>query len=69
MMYEVKIWAFTEAANFTIRYNPTVKKYYQRKLAKAHKVVAIKTVGHKLVKACYHVLKDNVPFSENKALA
>ena len=27
-------WAFTEAANFAIRYNPTVKKYYQRKLAK-----------------------------------
>ena len=25
-------WAFTEAANFAIRYNPTIKKYYQRKL-------------------------------------
>jgi len=27
-------WAFIEAANFTIRYNETVKKYYQCKLAK-----------------------------------
>mgnify|MGYP003630901430 CR=1 FL=1 len=27
-------WAFVEAANFAIRYNKTVKSYYQRKLAK-----------------------------------
>ena len=62
-------WAFTEAANFAIRYNPTIKKYYQRKLAKTNQVIAIKTVAHKLARACYHVLKDNVPFDEHKAFS
>jgi len=29
-------WAFTEAAGFAIRYNKTVKAYYQRKMAKTN---------------------------------
>ena len=61
--------AFTEAANFAIRYNPRIKKYYQRKLAKTNQVIAIKRVAHKLARACYHELKDNVPFDEHKAFA
>ena len=60
-------WAFVEAANFAIRYNDTVKRYYQRKLAKTHAVVAKKTVAHKLARACYYVLRDNKPFDVNKA--
>lgn len=60
-------WAFTEAANFAIRYNDTVKRYYQRKLAKTNNVVAIKTVAHKLARACFYVLKDQVEFDVQKA--
>ena len=46
-------WVFTEAANFAIRYNATIKKYYQRKLAKTNNIVAIKAVAHKLARACF----------------
>ena len=60
-------WAFVEAANFVIRYNDTIKKYYQRKLAKTHMMVAKKTVAHKLARACFYVLRDNVEFDVNKA--
>ena len=60
-------WAFIEAANFAIRYNDTVKRYYQRKLAKTQIVVAKKTVAHKLARACYYVLRNQVPFDVNKA--
>ena len=60
-------WAFTEAANFAIRYNETIKKYYQRKLARTNKIVAIKTVAHKLARACYYVLKDQTEFDVNRA--
>jgi transposase len=60
-------WAFTEAANFAIRHNQTVKRYYQRKLAKTNKIVAIKTVAHKLARACFYVLQDKVEFDVNKA--
>ena len=59
--------AFVEAANFAIRYNKTVKSYYQRKLAKTNKTVAIKTVAHKLARACFYVLRDKVPFDAEKA--
>ncbi|MFO2699825.1 IS110 family transposase, partial [Legionella pneumophila serogroup 1] len=60
-------WAFTEAANFAIRYNETIKRYYQRKMAKTNSVVAIKTIAHKLARACFYVLKDQVAFDVQKA--
>jgi len=60
-------WAFTEAANFAIRYNDTVKKYYQRKLAKSHIMVAKGAVAHKLARACFYVLRDGVEFDVNRA--
>ena len=62
-------WAFTEAANFAIRYNETIKKYYQRKKAKTNNIVAIKTVAHKLARACFYVLKDQAEFDVKKAFA
>jgi transposase len=60
-------WAFVEAAHFAIRYNETIKKYYQRKLSKTHLMVARKTVAHKLARACFYVLRDNTEFDVNKA--
>lgn len=60
-------WAFIEAANFSIRYNDVVKKYFQRKMAKTNKVIAIKTVANKLARACFYVLRDNTPFDVHKA--
>lgn len=60
-------WAFIEAANFAIRYNDIVKKYFQRKMAKTNRVIAIKTVANKLARACFYVLRDNTPFDVNKA--
>jgi len=62
-------WAYVEAANFAVRYNPQIKRYYQRKLARSNGVVAIKTVAHKLARACYYIMRDRVPFDVNKAFA
>ena len=62
-------WAFVEAANFAIRFEPLIARYYQRKKAKSHKVVAIKAVAHKLARACYYVMRDAVPFDVNRAFA
>jgi transposase len=59
-------WAFIEAANFAIRYNEKVRRYYQRKLAKAHPMVAKKTVAHKLARACYYVLRDGAEFDASR---
>lgn len=60
-------WAFIEAANFAIRYNDTIKRYYQKKLAKTKVVIARKTVAHKLARACFYMLRDQVEFDVNKA--
>jgi transposase len=60
-------WAYIEAANFAVRYNPKIKGYYQRKCARTNRIVAIKTVAHKLARACYYILRDQVPFDVNRA--
>src|SRR5499425_3553301 len=62
-------WAFVEAANFAIRFEPLIARYYQRKKAKTHRVVAIKAVAHKLARACYCVMRDEVPFDVDRAFA
>jgi transposase len=60
-------WAYLEAANFAVRYNPQIKRYYQRKRARTNGIIAIKTVAHKLARACYYILRDQVSFDVNKA--
>jgi transposase len=62
-------WAFVEAANFAIRFEPLIARFYQRKKAKSHRVVAIKAVAHKVARACYYVMRDEVPFDVNRAFA
>lgn len=60
-------WAYTEAAHFAIRFNPIIKKYYQKKKAKTNQIVAIKTAAHKLARACYYIMKDGVEFNVSKS--
>jgi len=60
-------WAYVEAANFAIRYYPEIKRYYQRKAARTHRIVALKTVAHKLARASYYVMRDLQPFELKRA--
>ncbi len=60
-------WAFIEAANFAIRFNPAIRAYYQRKLARTKRIVALKAVAHKLARACYHMIKEDVAFEVTRA--
>ena len=60
-------WAYLEAANFAVRYNDKIKRYYQRKRAKTNGVVAIKAVAHKLARACYHMLREGTDFDVDRA--
>src|ERR671911_3083570 len=62
-------WAFVEAANFAIRFNSKIKSFYQKKKSKSNAIVAIKAVAHKLCRACYYIMKDQVPFDITKAFA
>jgi len=49
-------WAFVEAANFARRYDPSCRKWYDRKAAKTSKVIATKALACKLAKAAWHVM-------------
>jgi len=62
-------WAYLEAANFAVRYNAVINRYYQRKRAKSNGVVAIKTVAHKLARACYYILREGSDFDVTRAFA
>ena len=59
-------WAYVEAANFFIRHNNSAKSYYQKKAAKTKQVIAIKAVAHKLSRACYFIMRDQVDFDVNR---
>ena len=50
-------WAMIEAANFAVRYDPAIKRFYQRKKTQVHGVVAIKSVAHKVARGCYPVVR------------
>jgi len=62
-------WAFVEAAHFAVRYNPRIKRFYERKAAKTNKLVASKAVAHKLARAAYHVMRARMPFDEARAFS
>jgi transposase len=63
-------WAFIEAAHFAVRFNPTIERFHQRKVAKRKKkMVATGAVAHKLARASYHMLKKQEGFNVESAFA
>jgi transposase len=62
-------WAFLEAAHFSVRCNERIRRFYERKRAKANAFVALKATAHKLARACFHVLKNQADFDEARAFA
>jgi len=61
-------WAFTRAACIAVRYNPNVKKFREKHLArrrsKAKRMISLSIVAHKLATGAYHVMKEEVAFRE-----
>ena len=62
-------WAFSEAAHFAVRYYEPAKKFVQRKRAKTNGIVAIRALAHKLARASYYVMKDQVDFDPDKTFS
>lgn len=59
-------WAFIEAANFAQRYDPLAKIYFQRKMARSNRPVATKALAHKLARACFYIMRDQVDYDPLK---
>ncbi|MEJ2067801.1 MAG: IS110 family transposase [Deltaproteobacteria bacterium] len=62
-------WAFIEAATFAIRFNERARRFYQRKSAKSKPVVAKKALANKMARACYYIMRDRVPFDNERLFA
>lgn len=60
-------WAFMEAAHFAIRFEPLAKRFYERKRVRTNELVALRTISHKLARASFYILRDQVPFRSEQA--
>ena len=61
--------AVVEVAHFGIRYDPLIRRFYQRKAARTTEFVVLKAGAHKLARACSHILRDRVPLQATRAFA
>lgn len=59
--------AFVEAAHYAAIWEPTIKRYYQRKCKRVPLMVAKKTIANKLTRACYHMIKSKKVFEVTRA--
>jgi transposase len=62
-------WAWIEAANYALRFCPEARRWYDRKVSKRHKIIALKAVAHKLARAGYHLMREGGAFDAKRAFA
>jgi transposase len=62
-------WAFSEAAELARRYDNPARAYYNKKSAKTNFMTAHTALAHKLARAAYFVMRDQVPFDPKRVFA
>jgi transposase len=62
-------WAYSEASELARRFDDRARGYYQRKAQKSNRMVAHQALAHKLARAAYFVMRDNVSFMAEKLFA
>jgi transposase len=59
-------WAFSEAGEHARQTNEACRRFYDRKLRQTNTRVAHNALAHKLARAAYYIMKDHVPYQEDK---
>lgn len=59
-------WAFSEAADHARQTHEPSRNFYNRKLSQTNASVAHNALAHKLARAGYYIMRDNVQFEEAK---
>ncbi len=59
-------WAFSEAAQCALRSYVQARTYYNRKMQKTNFMIAHNALAHKLARAAYYVMRDDVDFKPEK---
>jgi len=62
-------WAFSEATELARRYCPEARAYYNRKMKQTNTAIAHAALAHKLARAAYYIMRDQVPFMPEKLFA
>jgi transposase len=62
-------WAFSEAAELAKRFDDTARAYYRKKMQKTNLMIAHNALAHKLARAAYYIMRDQVPFRPEKLFA
>ena len=62
-------WAFSEAAELARRYDTQCRSWYNRKMQKTNFMIAHQALAHKLARAAYCVMKEDVVFMPEKLFA
>jgi transposase len=62
-------WAYAEASELARRFDAEARAYYDRKRRRTNAPIAHSALAHKLARAAYHIMRDEVPFMPEKAFA
>ena len=62
-------WAFSEVAHYAARFYPEAQRYFQRKRAATNGIIGNRALAHKLARASYYVMRDQVPFDPDRLFA
>lgn len=59
-------WAFSEAAEMSRRFDQHARAFYNRKAARTNANVAHSALAHKLSRAAYYIMRDDVGYDATK---
>jgi transposase len=59
-------WAYSEASELARRFDEQAKAYFQKKAQRTNRMVAHQALAHKLARAAYYIMRDDVPFMAEK---
>ncbi len=59
-------WAFSEAAEHARRVSPKAKHFFEQKMSKTNRMIAHGALAHKICRAAYCIMRDNVPYDPKK---
>ncbi len=59
-------WAYSEASELSRRFDEQARAYFQRKVQRSNRMVAHQALAHKLARAAYYIMRDDVPFMAEK---
>ena len=62
-------WAYAEASELARRLDAESRAYYDRKRRQTNAPIAHSALAHKLARAAYHIMREEVPFMPEKTFA